>query len=67
MNSRYEFADYRARLESVKETMQSWCAHGDCVLEATVLLDGARLRMTGPDETVRDTIRTVRLWIRNTI
>jgi hypothetical protein len=45
----------------VKETIQSWCAHRQCVFETTALLDEARLRITGPDETVRDTIRTVRL------
>ena len=67
MNSRYELADYRARLESVKETIQSWCAHRHCVLETTARFDGVRLRITVPDGTVRDTIRTVRLWIRNTI
>ena len=66
MNS-YEFAYYGARLSALNETIQSWCAHRDCVLETTALLDGARLRISGPDETVREAIRTVRLWIRNTI
>ena len=32
----------------------------------TALLQGARLRISGPDEIVREAIRTVRLWIRNT-
>lgn len=66
MNS-YEFAYYGARLSALNEAIQSWCAHRDCVLETTALLDGARLRISRPEETVREAIRTVRLWIRNTI
>lgn len=63
----YEFAYYGARLGALNETIQCWCAHRDCVLETTALLDGARLRISGPEETVREAIRTVRLWIRSTI
>jgi hypothetical protein len=66
MNS-YEFAYYGARLTVLNETIASWCARRDCVLETTALLHGARLRISGSDETVREAIRTVRLWIRNTI
>ena len=66
MNS-YEFAYYGARLTALNETIASWCARRDCVLETTALLYGARLRISGPEETVREAIRTVRLRIRNTI
>jgi hypothetical protein len=65
MNS-YEFAYYGPRLKALNETIASWCAHRDCVLETTALLQGARLRISGPEETVREAIRTVRLWIRTT-
>lgn len=65
MNS-YEFAYYGARLNALNETIASWCARRDCVLQTTALLQGARLRISGPDETVREAIRTVRFWIRST-
>jgi hypothetical protein len=65
MNS-YEFSYYGPRLAALNATVASWCAHRDCVLETTALLEGARLRISGPDETVREAIRTVRLWIRST-
>lgn len=65
MNS-YEFAYYGARLTALNETIASWCARRECVLETTALLRGARLRISGPDETVREAIRTVRAWIRST-
>ncbi len=66
MNS-YAFAYYGARLTALNEAIASWSAHRDCVLETTALLQGARLRISGPDEIVREAIRTVRRWIRNTI
>jgi hypothetical protein len=62
-----EFAYHGARPTALNEAITSWCARRDCVPETTVLLHGARLRMSGPDETVREAIRTVRRWIRNTI
>src|SRR5205823_11391942 len=40
MNS-YEFAYYGARLQALNETIESWCAHRDCILETTALLQGA--------------------------
>ena len=62
----YEFAYYGSRLAALNETIESWCAHRECVLETTALLEGARLRISGPEETVREAIRSVRLWIRST-
>ena len=62
----YEFAYYGPRVSSLSKTVASWCARRDCVLETTSLLHGARLRLSGLDETVREAIRTVRLWIRST-
>jgi hypothetical protein len=61
-----EFACYGPRLAALNETIASCCAHRDCVLETTALPHGAGLRISGPDQTVREAIRTVRLWIRNT-
>jgi hypothetical protein len=63
----YEFAYDGTRLTALNETITSWCARRDCVLETPALLHGARLRISGPEETVREAIRTVRLWTHNTI
>ena len=62
----YEFAYYGPRLQALNDIVATWCARRDCVLETTALLHGARLRISGPEETVREAIRSVRLWIRNT-
>lgn len=62
----YEFAYYGSRLAALNETIADWCARRDCILETTALLQGARLRISGPDEPVREAIRSVRLWIRST-
>ena len=62
-----EFAYHGARPTALNEAIASWCARRDCVPETTALLHGARLRMPGLDETVREALRAVRRWIRNTI
>jgi hypothetical protein len=63
MNS-YEFAYYGRNLRALNEAIASWCSGRDCVLEITTLLEGARFRISGPDETIREAMRTVREWIR---
>jgi hypothetical protein len=55
MNS-YEFAYFGRDLHVFKHTVASWCA----------LLDGARLRISGSDDTIREAIRMVREWMRRT-
>jgi hypothetical protein len=63
MNS-YEFAYFGRDLRGLEHTVASWCSGHDCLLEITALLQGARLRISGPDETIREAIRMVREWIR---
>jgi hypothetical protein len=65
MNS-YEFAYFGRDLQVLKHSVASWCSGHDCLLETTALLDGARLRISGPDETIREAIRMVREWMRRT-
>ena len=49
-----------------KHTVASWCSGHDCLLEITALLDGARVRISGRDDTIREAIRMVREWMRRT-
>jgi hypothetical protein len=62
----YEFAYYGRNIAWLEDTVASWCSGHDCRLETTALLDGARLRISGPDDTIREAIRMVRAWIRRT-
>jgi hypothetical protein len=62
----YEFSYFGRDLDGLKATIAYWCDGHDCVLETTALLRGARLRITGPDDTIREAIRTVRVWMRRT-
>ena len=54
MNS-YEFAYFGRDLQALEQT-----------LEITALLQGARLRISGPDDTVHEAMRMVRVWLRRT-
>jgi hypothetical protein len=63
MNS-YEFAYFGRDLDALESVVASWCSGHDCLLETTALLDGARLRISGPHETIREAIRMVRQWMR---
>jgi len=65
MNS-YEFAYFGRDLHVLKHTVGSWCSGHDCLLEITALLDGARLRISGPNDTIREAIGMVREWMRRT-
>ena len=65
MNS-YEFACFGRDLHVFKHTVTSWCSGHDCLLEITALLDGARVRISGRDDTIREAIRMVREWMHRT-
>jgi hypothetical protein len=65
MNS-YEFAYFGRDLPTLEQTIAAWCSGNDCLLEITALLEGARLRISGPDHTVREAMRMVRVWMRRT-
>jgi hypothetical protein len=62
----YEFAYFGRDLQTLQHTIASWCSGRECFLEITALLQGARLRISGPDETIREAIRMVRVWMRRT-
>ena len=62
----YEFVYFGHDLPTLQHTVASWCSGHHCLLEVTALLDGARLRISGPDETIREAIPMVREWIRRT-
>ena len=55
MNS-YEFACFGRDLHVFKHTVASF----------TALLNGARVRISGRDDTIREAIRMVREWMRRT-
>lgn len=63
----YEFAYYGRNRATLNEAIASWCSGRDCVLEITALLEGARFRISGPEETIREAIRTVREWMRRAV
>jgi hypothetical protein len=65
MTTSYEFTYLGPGLEGLQDTVASWCDANGCALLVTTLLQGARLRITGPEEAVRDAIRRVRVWIRS--
>jgi hypothetical protein len=62
----YEFAYFGRDLNTLKHTIASWCSGHDCFLECTALLDGARLRISGPEATIREAMQMVRVWMRRT-
>lgn len=61
----YEFAYYGRNRDTLNHAIASWCSGRDCVVETTTLLEGARFRISGPEATIREAIRTVREWIRH--
>ncbi|PYM28149.1 MAG: hypothetical protein DMD78_00720 [Candidatus Rokuibacteriota bacterium] len=64
MLTSYEFT-YRGRaLSFVQQTIAEWCAAHGCALDVTSLLQGARFRVSGREEAVRDAMQAVRVWIR---
>ena len=66
---RYEglfILDTAGKEEALKDTIDTWCSPRQCILETTSLLEGARLRISGPDDMVREAMRMVRLWMHRT-
>jgi hypothetical protein len=59
-------AYFGRNLHTLQHTIASWCSGRECFLEITALLQGARLRISGSDETIREAIRMVRVWMRRT-
>jgi len=57
----YEFAYFGRDLHALTHTITSWCSPRECRLETTALLEGVRLRISGPDDMVREAMRMVRV------
>jgi hypothetical protein len=58
----YEFAYIGRDRQSLEETIASWCSHRKCRLETTELVEGATFRISGPDDSIREAMRMVRVW-----
>ena len=61
----YEFAYFGPSIYHVKAVIAAWCEEHDCRLETTALIAGARFRISGPEDAIRDAIPTARTWIRS--
>jgi hypothetical protein len=60
----YEFTYFGRDLDALESIIASWCSGHECLLETTALMDGARLRISGPEQTIREAIGMVREWMR---
>ena len=59
----YEFAYFGRDFQLLETTIASWCSQRKCQLETTELPEGATFRISGPDDTVREAIQMVRVWM----
>jgi hypothetical protein len=59
----YEFAYFGRDFQSLANTIASWCMQRKCCLETTELNEGATFRISGPDDTVREAMQMVRVWM----
>jgi hypothetical protein len=59
----YEFAYFGRDLRSLEDVIQSWCSERKCRLETTELVEGATFRISGPDESIREAMQMVRVWM----
>ena len=64
MVTSYDFQYRGPALSYVSHTIATWCASHDCMLEVTPLFEGARFRVSGRQDAVRDAIQMVSVWIR---
>jgi hypothetical protein len=62
----YEFAYFGRDHESLEDAIATWCSQRKCSLETTALLEGATFRISGPDDTVREAVQMVRVWLLRT-
>jgi hypothetical protein len=63
MNS-YDFLYFGAHVGHLRAQIAAWCEEYGCRLETTPLIAGARFRISGHEDTIREAIRKVRTWIR---
>ena len=59
----YEFAYFGRDVDALADTITSWCADRKCAVETTELSEGAAFRISGPDDTVREAIQMIRVWM----
>jgi hypothetical protein len=60
----YEFAYFGRDLESLENAIATWCSQRKCRLETTELLEGATFRISGPDATIQEAMKMVRVWMQ---
>ena len=60
----YEFAYFGRDLESLENAIATWCSQKKCRLETTELLEGATFRISGPDATIQEAMKMVRVWMQ---
>jgi hypothetical protein len=60
----YEFAYFGRDLESLENAIAAWCSQKKCRLETTELLEGATFRISGPDATIQEAMKMVRVWMQ---
>jgi hypothetical protein len=60
----YEFAYFGRDLDSLENAIATWCSQKKCRLETTELLEGATFRISGPDATIQEAMKMVRVWMQ---
>jgi len=62
----YQFAYFGRDIQSLENAIAAWCSERKCQLETTELDEGATFRISGPDATVREAMKMVRVWMLRT-
>jgi hypothetical protein len=62
----YQFAYFGRDIQSLENAIAAWCSERKCRLETTELDEGATFRISGPDDTVREAMQMVRVWMLRT-
>jgi len=62
----YQFAYFGRDIQSLENAIATWCSERKCRLETTELDEGATFRISGPDDTVREAMQMVRVWMLRT-
>ena len=61
-----DFAYFGRDIQSLEDTIATWCSARKCRLETTELDEGAAFRISGPDASVREAMQMVRVWMLRT-
>jgi hypothetical protein len=60
----YDFVYFGPYVYDLRQTIAAWCEEHGCRLETTALRRGSRFSISGPEDTIRAAIRSVRVWLR---